>query len=159
MTRAKRLAELATKVWEAPVLSQEIIETFGSLESKRVSQYTIKDHPFLSTAQIQPLYEAFRRSVLALDPCVTEEFLKLYVAFKAETNFCDVVPQAKALRISLNMFFRDLDDPRGICLDVSNRGRWGNGDVEVKLTSLDQLPYIMGLVRQALDIQLGSSNE
>ena len=159
VTRAKRLAELATKVWEAPVLSQDILETFGSLESKRVSQYNIDDHPFLSTAQIQPLYEAFRRSVLALDPCVTEEFLKLYVAFKAETNFCDVVPQAKALRISINMCFRELDDPRGLCIDVTNKGRWGNGDVEVKLTSLDQLPYIMGFVRQALDIQLGSNHE
>ena len=29
-------------------------------------------------------------------------------------------------------------------------GRWGNGDVEVGLTSMDELPYVMGLVRQSL---------
>jgi predicted transport protein len=39
------------------------------------------------------------QAVVALDPCVSEEFLKLYVAYKAETNFVDVVPQAKRLRL------------------------------------------------------------
>jgi predicted transport protein len=35
-------------------------------------------------------------------------------------------------------------------------GRWGNGDVEVGLASLDDLPYVMGLVRQSLEKQLGN---
>ena len=65
------------------------------------------------------MLEAFRKQVLALDPCVTEEFLKLYVAYKAETNFVDVVPQAKRLRLSLNMAFPEINDPKGICKDVS----------------------------------------
>jgi predicted transport protein len=30
------------------------------------------------------VFEAFRKEVLALDPCVSEEFMKLYVAYKAE---------------------------------------------------------------------------
>ena len=59
------------------------------------------------------LFAAFRKEVLALDPCVTEEFLKLYVAYKAETNFVDVVPQAKRLRLSLNMPFAEISDPKG----------------------------------------------
>ena len=64
---------------------------------------------------------------------MTEEFLKLYVAYKAETNFVDVVPQAKRLRLSLNMGFPEINDPSGICKDVTGLGRWGNGDVEVGL--------------------------
>ena len=40
---------------------------------------------------MRALFEEFRRDVLALDPCVTEEILKVYVAYKAETNFVDVV--------------------------------------------------------------------
>ena len=91
------------------------------------------------------VFEAFRKQVLALDPCVTEEFLKLYVAYKAETNFVDVVPQAKRLRLSLNMAFPEINDPRGICKDVTGLGRWGNGDVEVGLSSIEELPYILGL--------------
>ena len=79
------------------------------------------------------LFEALRKAVLELDACVTEEFLKLYVAYKAETNFVDVVPQVRRLRLSLNMPFNEIDDPRGLCVDVTSLGRWGNGDVEVGL--------------------------
>ncbi|WP_419590645.1 DUF5655 domain-containing protein, partial [Thiolapillus sp.] len=100
--------------------------------------------------------DAFRKQVLALDPVVSEEFLKLYVAYKAETNFVDVVPQAKRLRLSLNMPFPDIDDPKGLCKDVTGLGRWGNGDVEVGLSSFDGLPYVLGLVRQSFEKQMGN---
>jgi predicted transport protein len=96
---------------------------------------------------------------LALDPCVTEEFLKLYVAYKAETNFVDVVPQAKRLRLSLNLGYPEISDPKGRCKDVSGVGRWGNGDVEVALDSLEDLPYVIGLVRQSFEKQMGSPSD
>jgi len=101
----------------------------------------------------------FRKQVLALDPCVTEEYLKLYVAYKAETNFVDVVPQAKRLLLVLNMAFAEITDPKGICRDVTGLGRWGNGDVEVRLDSVEELPYVIGLVRQSFERQMGNGNE
>ena len=96
--------------------------------------------------------------MIALDPCVSEEFLKLYVAYKAETNFVDVIPQAKRLKLSLNINFSEINDPKSLCLDVTSLGRWGNGNVEVVLSSLEGLPYIIGLVRQALEKQLGENS-
>ena len=124
-------------------------------KAERAAGYTIEDHPHLVSGPLREVFETFRKQVLALDPCVTEEFLKLYVAYKAETNFVDVVPQAKRLRLSLNMAFPEITDPKGICKDVSSLGRWGNGDVEVGLASVDELPYVMGLVRQSVEKQLG----
>jgi len=41
-----------------------------------------------------------------------------------------------------------------MCKDVTGLGRWGNGDVEVGLASMDELPYVMGLVRQAFEKQM-----
>jgi predicted transport protein len=105
------------------------------------------------------LFDQFRKEVLALDPCVTEGVLKLYIAYKPETNFVDVVPQANRLRLSLNMPFHEISDPRGICKDVSDVGRWGNGDVEVGLSSSADLPYVLGFVRQSLERQLGNGVE
>ena len=122
-------------------------------------QYSINDHPHLASGPMHDLFEALRKSVLKLDPCINEEFLKLYVAFKAETNFVDVVPQAKRLRLSLNMHFHEVDDPKGLCVDVSSLGRWGNGDVEVGLATLDELPYVLGLIRQSFDQQMGNAAE
>lgn len=156
--RAKRLSGVAIDVWRFPLLSEDALATYRKPGAPK-STYTISDHPALLSEKMRPLFEAFRREVLALDPCVMEEYLKLYVAYKAETNFVDVVPQWNALRLSLNMKWQDLIDPKGICIDVSGKGRWGNGDVEIKLTSLDELPYVIGLVRQSLELQLGSNGD
>jgi len=154
--RAERLAEMAMAVWSAPQLPAEILAIYTT-PSVRSEGYTIEDHHYLTQGGItRQLFEAFRQAVLALDPCVTEEFLKLYVAYKAETNFVDVVPQAKRLRLSLNLAFHEIQDPKGFCKDVTGLGRWGNGDVEVALNSLDELPYVIGLVRQAFEKQMGN---
>jgi predicted transport protein len=66
----------------------------------------------------------------------------------------DVVPQAKRLRLSLNMPFSEISDPRGICENVTGLGRWGNGDVGVGFSDMQDLPYIMSLVRQSFELQM-----
>jgi predicted transport protein len=81
---------------------------------------------------------------------------KLYVAYKAETNFVDVIPQAERLLLSINLDFSNVSDPKGLCRDVASMGRWGNGDVEIGFSKLDELPYVIGIVRQALELQLGN---
>ncbi|MEM9221383.1 MAG: DUF262 and DUF1524 domain-containing protein [Pseudomonadota bacterium] len=153
--RAKTLARTAVGVWAAPQIDAEILDAYRPQKPARAS-YQIDDHAHLVGGRIRELFDAFRREVLALDPCVTEEFLKLYVAYKAETNFVDVIPQAKRLRLSLAITISEINDPRGICEDVTGRGRWGNGMVEFGLSDLLELPYTVGLVRQALERQLGN---
>lgn len=157
--RAERLACEATKVWAAPMLDSGVLDAYRPAAVKAGQQYGIDDHPYLASGPMGTLFEALRKAVLELDPCVTEEYLKLYVAYKAETNFVDVVPQAKRLRLSLNMPFSEIDDPRGLCTDVTNLGRWGNGDVEVGLSSVEELPYVMGLIRQSFDRQMGGPQD
>ena len=89
-----------------------------------------------------------------MDGCVTEEYLKWYVAYKAETNFVDIIAKASWLRLIINMKFDDLHDPKGIAHDITNKGRWGNGIVEVDIKTADEVPYSMGLIRQSLENQL-----
>lgn len=156
--RAEFLANLASEVWGAVYLPEERLAEYRALPDQApVSTYTIENHPNLSPGSAsRMLFDAFRKEVLALNPVVTEEFLKLYVAFKAETNFVDVIPQASRLRLSLNMSFQEIHDPRGLARDMTNLGMWGNGDVEVVLSDLEELRYVMGLVRQALERQMGN---
>jgi uncharacterized protein with ParB-like and HNH nuclease domain/predicted transport protein len=154
-TRAGRLADMALEVWAAPKQAPEVIASYRP-RADVPTVHTINDHPNLLMGEMRGVFEALRKEVLALDPCVTEEFLKLYVAYKAETNFVDVIPQAKRLRLTLNLAFSEINDPRNICRDVSGLGRWGNGDVEVAITSIDELPYVMSLVRQSLERQMGN---
>lgn len=153
--RAQRLSKDAVMVWCAPKLTADVLTAYRP-RAESTSGYSLEDHPNLISGVGLELFQVFRKEVLAIDPVVSEEFLKYYVAYKAETNFVDVVPQAKRLRLSLNMPFADVTDPRGLCKDVTGVGRWGNGDVEVGFSSLEELPYIMGLVRQSFERQMGN---
>lgn len=155
--RAERLAGEAVKVWRLPRLEADILDAYRPRPVKTGHGYGLADHPHIATGPMRDLFAALSQAILALDPCVSEEFLKLYVAYKAETNFVDVVPQARRLRLSLNMAFHEIDDPKGLCKDVTALGRWGNGDVEVGLSAPEELPYVMGLIRQSFDRQMGDS--
>ncbi|MEO6324612.1 MAG: DUF262 and DUF1524 domain-containing protein [Thermoanaerobaculia bacterium] len=154
--RATLLAQTAATVWRAPVLDAATLAAYQPKRPEAAPAYTIEDHPQIATGSMAPVFEAFRRAVLDLDSAVTEEFKKLYVAYKAETNFVDVIPQAKRLILSVSVDFHSIEDPRGIARDVSNLGRWGTGSTEVALASVADLPYVMGIVRQAFEQQMGA---
>lgn len=153
--RAKKLASRALNVWKFPAISDELVAKYSTKQTKNPkAEYTLEDHENLHRDGIRELYEAFESEVLALDPNVTLEYKKLYIAFKLQTNFVDVVPQASGLRLSLNVEFGEIDDPLNKTIDITNVGRWGNGDVELKIESLEDIPYAVGLVRQSLEKQL-----
>lgn len=151
--RATRLAENARVIWGRPTLSPEALVQFQ--EPRAATAFSIEDHPNLLPAARRALFERFRAEVMALDPAVTEQFLKLYVAYKTETNFVDVVPQVARLRLSLNMPFEALHDERKMAWDVTGKGHWGNGNIEVGLDESSDFAYVMGLVRQAYEYQMG----
>ena len=147
--RAARLADLAVDIWRRPILTDRVL---ASYETPRAGtgRYTIEHHPHLRPgAPMHDLFEAVRQAILALGPQVREEFRKHYVAYKTQTNFVDVVPQKRRLRLTLNMRFDELRDPRGLAADITNLGLWGNGDVQVELDNERQIPYAMDLVRRA----------
>ena len=155
--RARKLANRAIAVWVAPHLPESILQAYIDIPSLHEG-YTLADHIHLAEdAPMHDLFQQLRKEVMALDPSVTEDILKLYVAFKAETNFVDVVPLKSKLRLSINLRFHELNDPKGMARDVSNLGRWGNGDAEIGLSDISDLPYVMGLIRQSLEKQMGES--
>lgn len=151
--RAGALADQAITVWQSPTISKEALEKYKKPREAKAS-YTIDDHPHLLTGAPAELFTALRKEITSLDACVTEEFLKLYIAYKAETNFADIVPRATGLSIYLNIPIQDIDDPKSIAVDKSNVGTYGNGDTLVTIYRLDEIPYATGLIRQALEAQL-----
>ena len=158
LKRANRLAMGAAKVWAAPDLAPEELAAYHPQEELKPSTYSIEDHPNLvRNGAVRRLFDSFRKQILDLDPCITEKFLKLYVAYKAETNFVDVEARADNLKLCLNLDFYELHDPRGIARDVTNIGHYGNGNIELRLESEEDIPYVMGLIRQAFEKQMGDS--
>lgn len=149
--RADKLGELALKVWPFPTLTETELSTYRK-QNEAPQQYTLDSYDQIN-AYNRMLFEKLNTRIFNLGTFVKREFKKLYVAYKADTNFVDIVIQKSRLRLSLNMKFSEVIDPKGLCKDITELGRWGNGDVEVGMDSLDQLDDIMALIEQAFQKQ------
>ncbi len=151
--RAGRLADLALEVWTAPSLPGEVVMAYRP-KGATGTTYTIDDFADLFTPALREVFEALRKEMLALDPCVAEEFLKHYkrfISYKAETTFADVHLRRTNLRVTLSMPFADVNDPKGLCKEAG-----GGQRLKFRMVSVDDLPYAMGLVRQAFERQIGN---
>ena len=115
--------------------------------------YTEQDHLRGCTSTSLVIYNRLRSKILELGDVVIEP-KKLYLAFKRNTNVCDIQPQQAQIKITINMKSGELDDPRGIAKDMETPhiGHWGNGDYELVLDNLDDIDYVMGLIEQSYRI-------
>lgn len=154
--RADKLAKLAKDVWSYPDLAEMVLSKYKE-QPKALSVNTLENFDYLQNGKpSRKLFDAIRKEILAIDSVVYEEILKYYIAYKAETNFVDIVPLADSLSLALNMPFENLYDPEGVALNVAGLGHWGNGEVEVKINSVGQIPYALSLINQSFEHQMGN---
>ncbi len=148
--RAVLLADKAKQIWAYPDLTDAELAPYQMAEkpAERYSLETYDTNIFTKT-----LFEVLDRRIQNLSPNVKREFKKLYVAYKLDTNFVDVVFQKQRLRISANMKFSEVHDPQGICHDITGLGRWGNGDVELFMEHTSEVDHIMEIVKQSYGLQ------
>lgn len=151
-TRAQFLAQKACHIWTRPFLPQEILDSYKKKSALETSVYSLETYDW--SPDMLELFHVVRKRILNLDPSVREVFLKLYIAYKVQTNFVDIVPQKRSLRLSLNIPFNEVIDPEGICRNVKGLGRWGNGEVEIMMKDSSRLETIMELIQQACDRQI-----
>lgn len=148
--RASMLADKAKQIWAFPDMTAAELAPYQTVEkpAERYSLETYDTNVFTKT-----LFEVLDRRIQNLSPDVKREFKKLYVAYKLDTNFVDIVFQKQRLRISVNMKFSEVIDPNGICRDITGLGRWGNGDVELYMEHTSDVDQIMEIVEQSFRLQ------
>ena len=148
--RAALLADKAKQIWAYPDMTAAELAPYQTVEkpAERYSLETYDTNVFTKT-----LFEVLDRRIQNLSPDVKREFKKLYVAYKLDTNFVDIVFQKQRLRISVNMKFSEVIDPNGICRDITGIGRWGNGDVELYMEHTSDIDQIMEIVEQSYRLQ------
>lgn len=148
--RARLLAEEAKQIWPFPVLTEAELAPYRT-EEKTAKRYSLDTYD--TNAFTRMLFQPLDRRIQNLSPEVKREFKKLYVAYKLDTNFVDVVFQKQRLRISVNMKFSQVYDPQGLCRDVTGLGRWGNGDVELFMEHTSDLDPVMEIITQSFRLQ------
>lgn len=161
--------DLPIELWEITrysndTISYSQIKTSGAQESiktisredntieqvaKEIKVYTEQEHLERGTEEVVELYERFKSAILNLDGIEIKP-KKKYVAFVSGSNVIDIHIQKNALKMWINLFKGELDDPKEIARDVSKIGHWGNGDYEIQVKTDDNLEYILSLIKQSL---------
>lgn len=150
--RANILLKKVLEIWAFPQLTDEEMAPYKASEPEDAPKYSIETYD--TNLFTRMLFKKIDTRIMNLSSGVKKEFKKLYVAYKLDTNFVDIVFQEKRLRISINMKFADVKDPKGICRDITGVGRWGNGDCELFLDNLGQLDDVMDIIQQSHDSQI-----
>ena len=148
--RACILADKAKQIWPFPVITDAELAPYR-VEEKPTERYSLATYD--TNAFTKMLFEILDRRIQNLSPNVKREFKKLYVAYKLDTNFADIVFQKQRLRISVNMKFSEVIDSKGICRDITGLGRWGNGDVELFMEHTSDVDQVMEIIEQSFRLQ------
>lgn len=148
--RACILADKAKQIWPFPVITDAELAPYR-VEEKPTERYSLATYD--TNAFTKMLFEILDRRIQNLSPNVKREFKKLYVAYKLDTNFVDIVFQKQRLRISVNMKFSEVIDSKGICRDITGLGRWGNGDVELFMEHTSDVDQVMEIIEQSFRLQ------
>ncbi|GAA9678357.1 DUF262 and DUF1524 domain-containing protein [Helicobacter pylori] len=155
--RANDLADLALKIWTYPKLDAETLEKYKPKKDKKEKKvYDLSSYKFGSHSR--ELFDILSKEIKALDERITENFNQDYISYKFDKNFVDIVVQTKDLKLYLNTKFNELQDEKNLARDMTNKGHLGNGDIEVKLETKENIPYCLGLIKQALEKQMGGRN-
>ncbi|GHQ68399.1 hypothetical protein VN0401_12780 [Helicobacter pylori] len=151
--RANDLADLALKIWTYPNLDAETLEKYKPKKEKKV--YDLSSYKFGSNSK--ELFDILRKGIKALDEKIVEKFNKMCISYKFDTNFVSIVPLKNGgLNLYLNMPFYELQDEKNLAKKA--KGNYGNGNIEVKLETKENIPYCLGLIKQALEKQMGGRN-
>ncbi|WP_120993949.1 DUF262 and DUF1524 domain-containing protein [Helicobacter pylori] len=152
--RANDLADWALKIWTYPKLDAETLEKYKPKKEKKA--YDLSSYNFGPDSR--ELFDILSKEIKALDERITEKFNQEYISYMFDKNFVDIVPLKNGLKLYLNMPFNELQDEKNLARDMTNKGHLGNGEIEVKLETKENIPYCLGLIRQALEKQMGGKN-
>lgn len=154
--RANDLADWALKIWTYPKLDAETLEKYKQKGKREKKAYDLSSYKFGSNSK--ELFDILSKEIKALDEKITEKFNQDYISYMFDKNFVDIVVQTKDLKLYLNMPFNELQDEKNLARDMTNKGHLGNGDIEIKLETKENIPYCLGLIKQALEKQMNGKN-
>jgi len=109
--------------------------------TKPVQYKTVSEYYASAPTELRDLCDSLEAYLLALGDDVTKKTLKLYIAFRRIKNFAcvEVHPQTKQLLVYLKVDPDAVTLESGFSRDVRGVGHFGTGDLELRLSSPDDL--------------------
>ncbi len=102
--------------------------------------------------KIEELYYSIRDYILALGDDVTENQLKLYVAFKKIKNIVCAEVRSKSIMLYLRVNPELADIENGFSRDVREVGHWGTGELEISIKNSGDFERAKKYISMAYDL-------
>ncbi|RLI99692.1 MAG: hypothetical protein DRP06_03025 [Candidatus Aenigmatarchaeota archaeon] len=130
----------------------------GTKKSKKTQivykEYTVEDHLNGKSNKIKEIFRELGEKIINLDNKINEKPLKHYVAYELDRNFTEIVIQANAVKVYLDISKNDLNDQKNIAEDCTEVGHWTTGDRVFKISSLEEVDYAISLIKQSYESKL-----
>jgi predicted transport protein len=117
-------------------------------------EYTVEHHLEKKSDTIKELFREIQERILKLDEKIKEKPLKHYIAYELDRNFAEIVVQANALKIYLDISKNDLNNHKDSVKDCTEVGHWSTGDCVFKISSIDDINHAMSLIKQSYESKL-----
>jgi predicted transport protein len=120
-------------------------------EKPEIPVYILEHHTKRKSEVVIDYFERLRERIFGLAEVgeITEKINKMYIGYKHGKNFCEIRLQSRGLQVWLDIPYLELDDPFNKARDVSNIGHYGTGQVEIKLTTEDDIDKVVYLIEQS----------
>lgn len=95
------------------------------------------------------IYESVRNYILSLGDDISENHLKLYVAFKKAKNFVCAEVYQKGVFLHLRLNPETVELIPGFIENVRDKGHWGTGDLRIILKTMDDFEKAIPIIERA----------
>lgn len=133
--------------------TKPVRETATQEENKRKStDKSFEEQMQIASKELKNLYEEIRNYILGLgESDVSENQLKLYVAFKKIRNIVCVEINQKHIMMHLKLNPDEVELEDGFSRDVRKVGHWGTGDLQVIIKSKADFEKAKPLIDRAYE--------
>jgi predicted transport protein len=135
---------------QAPATNQSLPSNKKPTKSK---DRTFQEALDKSDQELLDLYHSICDFLLSLGDDVQQKILKFYEAFRRIKNFAciEVYTHSRKILVFIKVDPNSITLEEGFTRDVSNIGHYGTGDLEVTITSLDDLEKAKPLIQMSFE--------
>jgi len=129
-------------------------ERFGVSErrtSTSIQRDTYEKHLEKAEGHTKEILEELRKQVLSLGDDIEEGYTPNYIKYVVKTIFLSVHVYRKHLICHLRVNEETFSDPKNLTKDISDR-KW-SVTREFKIEEMDEIPYVIELIKQAYEYQ------
>jgi predicted transport protein len=110
-------------------------------EAGEIPEYTVEMHRSKGSDHAKELFDAVHDYLLGIDDSISVVPRKLYIAYKLAKNIACVEVQVNKIVVTLNR--NSYENMPENFHDVTNKGHWGTGDIEIQLSKPDQVRDVL----------------